>query len=234
MMPRNFVQAEWRKLIMANYMIDPAVLLPYIPAKTELDHWNNECYVSLVGFVFSNVRVRGIRIPFHNQFPEVNLRFYVRYKEGGQWKRGVVFISEIVPKHAVTFVANTFFNEHYSTLPMKYVWAPGKTAYHWKKNKRWNKLETITAATPVSLAAGSMEEFITEHFWGYSIGSRGKTNEYQVVHPRWDIYNVKEYIVDCDFAAQYGQRFAFLQSQQPVSVFMAEGSAVNIFTKKVL
>ena len=237
-MPKRFVQAEWRRLIMANYVIDPAILLPYLPAKTELDYWNNECYVSLVGFMFRNVRVRGIRIPFHTDFPEINLRFYVRYKEKEQWKRGVVFITEIVPRHAITFVANTLFNERYCTLPMKHAWTDGstllKTAYHWKKNKRWNRLEVITGAGPVSLSMGSMEEFITEHFWGYSSGRKKETNEYHVEHPRWDVYKVNEYLVDCDFAAQYGNQFACLQSVEPVSVFMAEGSAVNIFSRKVL
>jgi len=237
-MPRKFIQAEWRRLIMANYTVDPALLLPYLPAKTELDYWNNECYVSLVGFMFRNVKVMGMRIPYHTHFPEINLRFYVRYKEQEQWKRGVVFITEIVPRHAVSFVANTLFNERYSTLPMRHAWTDGpallKTAYHWKKNKRWNKLEVITEAVRESLVTGSMEEFITEHFWGYSSAGKDKTTEYHVEHPRWDLYPVKEYLVDCDFGAQYGSSFESLQSVKPVSVFMAEGSEINVFAKKVL
>jgi uncharacterized protein YqjF (DUF2071 family) len=237
-MPQRFVQAEWRRLIMANYAVDPVVLSRYLPAKTELDYWNGECYVSLVGFMFKNVRVRGIRIPFHVNFPEINLRFYVRYKEQEQWKRGVVFITEIVPKYVVSFIANTFFYERYRTLPMRFAWTDGasllKTAYHWKKNNRWNKLEAITEPQPISLENGSMEEFITEHFWGYSSGRNNSTNEYKVEHPRWDIYKVNEYLVDCDFRAQYGSEFADLQSAKPLSVFMAEGSAVNIFLKKIL
>src|SRR5687767_14935752 len=83
---RPFLTAEWRKLIMANYIIEPDLLKKYLPLKTELDLWNDKCYVSLVGFMFQDVRVKGLRIPFHVNFPEINLRFYVRYKEGDQWK----------------------------------------------------------------------------------------------------------------------------------------------------
>src|SRR4051812_45506678 len=108
-----FLQAEWRKLAMANYAVDPAVLKRHLPYKTELHLWNDTCYVSLVGFRFVNTRLRGFRVPFHINFEEVNLRFYVRYKDGDQWKRGVVFMKEIVPKPALTFVANAFYKENY-------------------------------------------------------------------------------------------------------------------------
>ncbi len=106
-MAKTFLKAEWRKLVMANYAVDPALLMNYLPNKTELDFWNGTCYVSLVGFMFQNTKVMGIKIPFHVDFEEVNLRFYVRYKDAGEWKRGVVFIKEIVPKPMLKIVANT-------------------------------------------------------------------------------------------------------------------------------
>ncbi|MCB9261021.1 MAG: DUF2071 domain-containing protein [Flavobacteriales bacterium] len=113
----TFLKAEWRKLAIANYVVDANVLLDYIPAGTELDLWNGKCYVSLVGFMFQNTRLLGIKIPFHVHFEEVNLRFYVKRFDNGIWKRGVVFIKEIVPKRALTFVANTVYNENYEILP---------------------------------------------------------------------------------------------------------------------
>ena len=241
----KFLTAEWRKLIMINYKIDPSVLLPYLPAKTELDYWNNNCYVSLVGFMFQNVRVRvkGIKIPFHINFPEVNLRFYVRYKDKSnpvteEWKRGVVFISEIVPKPAISFIANTLFHENYSTLPMKFSWSNDdkenvQVSYSWKKNNHWNKMEVIASSAAHPLVTGSEEEFITEHFWGYSAFSKDKTSEYHVVHPRWDIYPVKSYVLDCGFEGLYGNSFAFLTNKEPASVFLAEGSAIEVFQKRM-
>ena len=233
-----FLTGEWKKLIMANYIIDPAILLPYIPAKTELDYYNNNCYVSLVGFMFKEVKIKGIKIPFHINFPEVNLRFYVRYKEDSVWKRGVVFISEIVPRPAIVFVANTLFKEHYKNMPMKYTWDMDgdKQAieYCWKFKGNWNSLKYTTNKVATALPANSEAEFITEHFWGYSDKGNKKTIEYHVQHPRWDVYDVNEYAIKCDFENLYGQPFADLTNRIPDSIFMAEGSAIKIFNKKVL
>ena len=240
---RKFLTAEWRKLIMANYSVDPSILRQYLPAQTELDFWNGKCYVSLVGFLFKNVKVKGIKIPFHVNFPEVNLRFYVRYMDNNDpiaigWKRGVVFISEIVPKPAIVFVANTIFKEHYLSLPMRYNWKNDKedllVRYEWKKNKKWNSIGVTADSKAIALQAGSEEEFITEHFWGYSAISATQTNEYHVEHPRWNIYPVNEYSIDCDFENLYGESFRHLTDRKPDSVFMAEGSDIAVFQKRVL
>ena len=233
-----FLTAEWRKLIMANYPVDPEVLRPFLPAHTELDQWKGDTYVSLVGFMFRKVRIRGVAVPFHRNFPEVNLRFYVRYKEGNEWKRGVVFISEIVPRPAITWVANTLFREHYINLPMRHFekTEEGRLAigYQWKYKGRWNNLAVSTSVHSQPLLSGSHEEFITEHFWGYAAMDKNRTGEYQVEHPRWDIRKVRNYEIDCDFESLYGGPFSGLGAQMPESVFLAEGSPVKIYSKKIL
>jgi uncharacterized protein len=235
--PKRFLTAEWRNLIMANYLVDAAVLKPFVPAKTELDTWNDNLYVSLVGFMFDETRVMRMRVPYHVRFPEVNLRFYVRYKDGNGYKRGVVFIKEIVPKPAITFVANRLFNERYVTLPMKTVNKKDLNkqhiGYHWKFNNIWNKLEVITPLEKLALQEGSEQEFITEHFWGYSSNGK-KTNEYHVQHPRWHIYPIERYHVNCNFGALYGEPFSALDKQKPYSVFLAAGSPVTVFKKRTL
>ena len=237
MIPGKFLTAEWRKLIMANYEIDPVILQKYIPAGTELDTWNNKYYVSLVGFMFLKTKLRGMTIPFHSNFPEVNLRFYVRYKSGNDWKRGVVFINEFVPKPAITFVANNLYQERYVTCTMKHKWEIEERltiGYYWKKDNKWNELEVIADPKLNEIKPGSKEEFITEHYWGYSSVDKIKTGEYEVAHPRWDIYPIDNYKIDCDFKHLYGNDFEILDHAQPASVFLAEGSPVTIFTKKIL
>src|SRR5689334_1623748 len=135
-MPQKFLTASWQKLVMANYIVDPLLLQPYIPAATELDSWEGKNFVSLVGFMFRNTKVMGIKIPFHVDFPEVNLRFYVRFKDSGQWKRGVVFIKEIVPKPAITMIANSLYGEKYATMSMRSFEEINEkqlcVGYHWK------------------------------------------------------------------------------------------------------
>ena len=237
-MPSLFLTAAWKKLLLANYPVEPAILRPLVPAGTELDIWEGEAFVSLVGFQFRDVRVRGWSVPFHRHFPEVNLRFYVRFKDEGRWKRGVVFVREIVPLHAVTFVANNLFHERYITLPMRFhAHADGTrldVSYGWKYRGRWNRLSATAAATPKALAEGSAEEFITEHFWGYAAGGGRPTGEYEVAHPRWEIYDVDQHAVDCDFGGLYGPVFAGLRERKPASVFLAEGSPVEVYTKRTI
>lgn len=230
-MAKTFLQAAWRKLAMANYAVDAVILKPYVPHKTELDFWNDTCYVSLVGFMFLNTRVMGLKIPFHTNFEEVNLRFYVRYCDEGEWKRGVVFIKEIVPKPALTMVANTVYGEHYETMPMQHAWNTHHDSlsveYRWEKNG-WHSLLVNTEKQSTPIAAGSEEEFITEHYWGYTRISETQTSEYSVEHPRWDVYPTKSYSIDVNFGTIYGKDFEFLKNETPKSVFLAEGSEIFV------
>lgn len=226
-----FLSAEWRKLAMANYVVDPAIMNPYVPAKTELDLWNDRCYVSLVGFMFLNTALKGIKIPFHTNFEEVNLRFYVRYKDDQEWKRGVVFIKEIVPKPILSLVANTLYKENYVTMPMRHSWEDVeqqlKVTYGWRKGK-WHSLLLNCSNAAMEIQEGSEEEFITEHYWGYTRISASKTSEYAVEHPRWKVYPVQDYAINVSFGELYGDDFAFLDREKPASVFLAEGSEIIV------
>jgi len=228
----SFLKAEWRKLAMANYEISPEVLMPYVPKHTELDIWNGVCYVSLVAFMFKNTRLLNIPIPFHTHFEEVNLRFYVKHFNGNEWKRGVVFIKEIVPKPALTWVANKIYKENYQTLPMKHFWLESgeniQISYEWKLDNKWHKFSLNADNTPIQIDKGSETEFITEHYWGYTLLSDSKTGEYQVRHPRWQAYNVKSHQINVDFAKVYGREFDILNNKEPESVMLAEGSEISV------
>lgn len=236
-MSQTFLQAEWRKLAMANYAVDGRLLQKYLPHKTELDLWNGTCYVSLIGFLFMNTRIKGIKIPFHVNFEEVNLRFYVRHNDGGEWKRGVVFIKEIVPRPAITFVANTIYKENYETMPMRHQWSVSPDSltvgYQWKK-ARWNAFRIVTEHISTPIGPGSEEEFITEHYWGYARMTDQKTTGYGVEHPRWEVYKMKTYGIDVDFGNIYGQEFEFLKYEVPKSVFLAEGSEIKVKKGRVI
>ncbi len=238
MFGNKFLDAQWRNLVMANYEVSPEILKKYLPYKTELDFWNNRCYVSLVGFQFLETKVLGIKFPFHTNFDEVNLRFYVRHNDNGTWKRGVVFIKEIVPKFMITFIANTLYNEKYATHPCKHEVqnADNKrfVKYSWKNKGVWNHIQVNADSATKAIEVGSEEEFITEHYWGYAGYSAQKTNEYQVHHPRWNVHSVKDYDIKCDFKELYGSEFAFLKDTKPTSVLLAEGSEVSVFKGKVI
>jgi len=231
------VKADWRKLIMANYIIDPAMLYPLVPKGTTLDFWENEYYISLVGFMFQKSQLNGIPIPFHQSFEEVNLRFYVKRMEGELQKRGVVFIREFVPKPAVTSIANGLFHEHYETIPMKHVLDlqqdHQRIQYSWKKNK-WHSLEMTTAIESQPLTPGSQEDFFTEHYWGYTQLNDETTLEYFVDHHPWEIYPTRSFSINVDFEMCYGPTFGFLGNKKPTSILLAEGSAIALEKSKEL
>jgi uncharacterized protein YqjF (DUF2071 family) len=233
-----FLKAEWRKLILANYEFDRAILKKYLPAKTEFDTWNGKDYVSLVGFLFKNTRVKGISVPFHTTFEEVNLRFYVRYKENGEWKRGVVFIKEIVPKSMIAFIANTLYKEHYISCEMSHEWQEIEDEMHvnysWENKNSENIITVKTENKTLEIPVGSGEEFITEHYYGYSKFDEEKTGEYKVEHPRWRVYPVREYNIVCDFEVNYGSDFKSLTGMKPDTVHLAEGSEIKVYNKVFL
>ncbi|MDE0204502.1 MAG: DUF2071 domain-containing protein, partial [Candidatus Tectomicrobia bacterium] len=100
---RVFLSANWRHLVMVNYEVDPNLLRSWLPAGVELDTWQGRTLASVVGFEFLATRVLGVQVPGHQDFHEVNLRFYVRRRVGGGWRRGVVFVKELVPRRAIAW-----------------------------------------------------------------------------------------------------------------------------------
>jgi len=225
------IKASWKKLVLANYIVDPHLLSGYLPFKTELDLWDHHCLVSLVGFMFMDTHILGIKFPYHTRFEEVNLRFYVKYRDGDTLKRGVVFIKEIVPLPGITFVANSVYKEHYQTMPMKHTWdiaaAELKVEYKWKK-QRWYSMGITTDNTPIEMTTGSEQMFFTDQHWGYTKANPHLTLVYEVKHPDWTYYRTKNFDIDVDFGLLYGEEFSFLNSQKPYSVFLAEGSEISL------
>jgi uncharacterized protein YqjF (DUF2071 family)/predicted DCC family thiol-disulfide oxidoreductase YuxK len=235
-----FLTAEWRYLAMLNYEIDPAILTPFVPKGTELDSWNGKTFVSVVGFLFLNTRVMGLAIPFHRNFEEINLRFYVRRKAPEGWRRGVVFIKEIVPRTAIALIAHWLYNENYVALPTgnEILRSPDGFAhiesakYYWTFRNRAQFIELAPQGEPVLIAEGSEEEFIAQHYWGYSVQKNGGTVEYRVEHPTWRIWKQRSCRLECDVEEFYGKPFAQALGAAPSSAFLAEGSEVTVYRGK--
>lgn len=233
----NFLEAKWENLIMANYAVDPNVLIPYLPRGVELDSFEGKFYVSLVGFMFNKTRIFKVPIPYLGSFEEINLRFYVLRKHEGKIKRGVVFINETVPFAPVAWMANYLYKEHYTAVKTKHHWHLSdnlKTIdYSWEKDKKWNNIRVNAHSQGNAMKAGSVEAFIFEHYFGYTRVDEHKTLEYRINHPSWKINQVIDHSIDCDFEKMYGPDFAFLNSQQADHVILAEGSDVSVKWKRV-
>jgi uncharacterized protein YqjF (DUF2071 family) len=228
-----FLSAEWRDLVMLNYAVDPELLNRNVPPGTLLDSFDGKTYVSLVGFRFFNTKLFGaLHVPFHVDFLEANLRFYVRRRKGDDDRRGVVFISEIVPKHAIAAVARLVYGENYTCLPMKHrINTKGlkrTVEYQWKIRGQWCALFAEGANLPAQPQSGSLEQFITEHYWGYSAQRTGGSLEYHVSHVPWKVWSTSRAGFEGDCSALYGCELGAILQRPPDCAFIADGSPVIV------
>ncbi|MDH3491914.1 MAG: DUF2071 domain-containing protein [Acidobacteriota bacterium] len=225
----RFLTARWEDLIMANYAVDPSLIEELLPKGTEIDLFDGKCYVSLVAFRFVDTRVLGIPFPFHKDFEEVNLRFYVTRDTGEEIRRGVVFVKEIVPKPLITFVARTLYGEPYETWSMSHNKTASGLTYKWSDKNSSNRLHIETGDNLGVPKAGSLEEFIIEHYWGYTKRGNRRTDEYRVAHPKWELFDINYVELDVDFEKCYGKRFGFMKDTEPDSILLAKGSEIEVF-----
>ena len=226
-----FLTAEWRHLVMLNYPIERALLEPLVPPGLELDEFGSITYVSVVGFLFLQTRVLGIPFPFHRNFEEVNLRFYVRHRAPEGWHRGVVFVREIVPRRAIAKLARLLYGEPYSAFPMTHAIERDaeklRYRYTWQRDGRREFIAAAATGEPQPMEPGSLEEFITEHYWGYTARA-GRCMQYQVEHPSWRVWRATDAQFEADITSLYGAGFVASLSVPPASAFIAEGSAVSV------
>ena len=234
---KTFLTARWENLIMANYEVEPSILLPYLPKGVELDFHQGKTYVSLVGFLFKNSSIFGIPIPFLGTFEEINLRFYVKRKTTAGYQRGVVFINETVPYKPVAWLANKLYKEHYIAIPTKHSMQfrdrIKEIQYQWKTNRIWNRISVSAGIEKREMERGSLEEFIFEHYYGYTKISESRTQEYRIHHPRWQVNDVAQFNIYCDFLSMYGPAFSHLSGNVPSSVILAEGSDISVDWQRI-
>ena len=230
-MPRPFLTAKWHNLFLATYAVPPALLQPRLPAGLTLDLRDGSAFVSLVGFEFLDTRVLGVGWPGYRNFAELNLRFYVRLGD----ERGVVFVREFVPQRLIAWIARWLYNEPYLAAPItatKQVSdAEVKMHYCLRFAGREHHVQVTGSKPAVRPADDSLEHFFKEHKWGFGVTRSGRALRYEVEHPVWDCYPVREYTLDFDFAAVYGPEWGFLGREKPHSAVLAAGSGVKVFPK---
>ena len=244
---KPFLTASWRDIVMVTWAVDPGILGRYLARDTELDIWQGQALMSLVAFDFRDVRVFGLPIPLHTRFPEVNLRFYVRRKlPDGTWRRGVTFVQEMVPRAAIAIVARTFYGEQYTSRRMRRIAIPEleltganenetrSLVYEWKREGEWERVAVLVTTPPRGMRRGSVEEFVAEHYWGYTRRAGRATFEYRVDHEPWNISMTAECMIEADLATLYGPLFERALSASPVASFVASGSPVAVYPGRPL
>ncbi len=224
-----FLTAEWRNLINLTYSVHPDLLISELPDGLELDSLNGKAHISFVAFEFVDTRVKGFKVPFHSNFPEVNLRYYVNCKG----KRGVVFLREYVPRYCIALVADKLYNEPYQAIAMScetQMTAEALRVRHdLRKDRARFSIEVAAETRLVTPVENSLEHYFKEHDVGFGKDKFGHTLFYRVEHPVWEVYPVQDYKLNVDFGRLYGAKWEFLSAQQPLCVVLAKGSAVKVF-----
>ena len=184
-----------------------------------------------MGFQFLGTRVLGVGWPGFRNFPEWNLRFYVSH----QGRRGVCFVREFVPQWSVATLARVIYNEPYRSarMTMDVTDAPDALTAHYTLT--WaGRVHSLRAVARPAVRPGpdSPEHWFKEHAWGFGTSRRGRLIRYEVSHPEWDVYPVREFAADVDWAAlSAGPEWAAMSGTQPADVVLAAGSEVAVFPK---
>ena len=224
-----FLSAEWNNLVLFNYTVKDTCLTPYIPRGCELDRFENSAFISLVAFQFFNTRVFGLKWPGFTHFLEVNLRFYVKFKN----QRAVCFIREYVPSHIITKIARIIYNEPYKRASISGVINKTQNqisaAYQLTSGNESMLLDVTAENSPYLPLPTTMEHFFKEHEWGVGKTRKGETLIYRVEHPHWEIYPILDTKAEVNWESLYGSPFSFLNQQKPHSVIFAKGSKVKLF-----
>ena len=228
----TFLRARWVNLALVTYRVPGELLEWRLPTGCELDRRDGEAFVSLVAFDFVATQVLGVGWPGFRNFPEINLRFYVRRGE----QRGVCFVREFVPSRVVAALAKGIYNEPYRAARMK-SWTEETEAEITVRHELWvgakrHCVEVCGAKPAFRPGVESAEHFFKEHQWGFGRGRDGGLVRYEVVHPEWNIYPVQKVALDWDWAAVYGAEWSILQEAKPYSVVLAAGSVVAVYPKK--
>jgi uncharacterized protein len=225
---RPFLTADWLHVLGVTYAADEGLLKPHLPRGAQIDRLEGSPRVSLVAFRFHRTRLRGVPIPLHVNFAEINLRFYVRLHD----RRAVVFIREFVTRPAISVIAKITYNEPYRTIRMRdEVLARDDgligVRHRFGRGLR-NRLEAWADPEPIVPAEGSAAYWLTHHDLGVGRGRDGSARSYEVEHPVWALHEVRSLDVAVDFGALYGPQWAFLADAQPSHVTLAEGSPISI------
>ena len=235
---KPFLSAKWSNLIFFSYAVSDATLAPYLPAYLELDRWDGRAFISVVAFDFSETRIQGKsvpNVPGLRDFPELNLRFYVRQGD----RRGVIFIREIVPNPLVATLARLWYNEPYAAAKLTRATTPDGAGGRVERHTLvWQGQEQFVSATvqgkPLTPGPEEFSAWITELPYGFGKTRGGRPTHFRVAHPAWQTYPVTSAEITLDFAALYGERWTFLRDRAPDSVIFAAGSPVTVYVNEPL
>jgi len=183
------MQMRWRELLFAHWIVDPSVVRPLIPARLQLDLFENRCYVGAVPFLMERVTPRLVPpLPGLHAFPELNLRTYVTL--GG--KPGVWFFSLDAGQKLAVRVARRLFHLPYFDARFEISQAGSQVNYSSVRTHRAAATAKFNATyEPVGpvyrSAAGTLDAWLTERYCLYSADALNGIYRGEIDHQPWPL-----------------------------------------------
>jgi uncharacterized protein YqjF (DUF2071 family) len=223
---RVVMRQSWRDLLFLHWVWDERALARRIPPGLEVDTLDGRAYLGLVPFFMRGVRPAGLpALPWVSNFREMNLRTYVRDRQG---RPGVWFFSLDCDQPLAVEVARRFFALSYQHAAM--TGEPGgETAYACRRNGRGREEVRLNyrGLGPVAVAApGSLEYFLVERYRLFSGGGRGPVHTGRVWH---DPYAVGAAAWEGTVAAVFQWEGFAVPTDPPDHVLWSPGVEVEVF-----
>ena len=218
-----FMTGHWEDLIMVTFEVDKAILEPYLPKDTEIDLFNGKALMSMVAFTFSKVKFFGIKVPFHQQFGQINFRFYAKSKTDDT--KGVVFIKEFAPKPLIASVANLCYNEPYFYKSIR----RNKTLKQGRINMKYSygnlKIKASAKEKTGKLNPNTLKHFVVDRYIAYIKSYSGKTVQYKINHRPWELYDATSVTIENDILSLLPKKF---KQAKLLSTCFVDGSFITV------
>lgn len=218
-----FMTGKWEDLIILTFEVNQDLLEKYLPNGTELDLYDGKALISSVAFTFSEVNFFGIKIPFHQQFGQINFRFYVKSKINQT--KGVVFIREFAPKPIIAFVANKVYNEpfFYRKIHRKKTVSEGEIVLNYTYENI--KIKAKASIETKGLKENTLDHFVVDRYVAFVKKNKKETYQYKINHKPWELYNTKTIIIDKAILTMLPTAF---NKAKLISSYFVNGSSISV------
>lgn len=223
MKTNTFMTGNWEDLIISTFEVNSEILEKYLPNGIELDLYQGKALISMVAFTFSKVKFFGVKVPFHQQFGEINFRFYVKSIVDGT--KGVVFIKEYAPKPIIALVANGVYNEPFFYKNIGRQKEILENVISMQYNFPNGKVKAIAKNETKELEENSLEHFIVDRYIAFVKSRNTKTYQYQINHKPWEIYKSSSIEIDKNSLLLLPSEF---KNGKLIASYFVDGSKISV------
>jgi uncharacterized protein YqjF (DUF2071 family) len=178
------IHMTWNDLLFMHWPVPAAALRSLIPSALELDLYDGRAWIGVVPFLMTDVRPSAAPRFLASNFPELNVRTYVRYKG----RSGVWFCSLDAAHRPTVWGARRFFHLPYHFASMSCV-RTGDVIDYRSRRRSDPTVELACRYRPIGeprhTAEGELDHWLTARYCLFSANAAGEIFRCDVRHPPW-------------------------------------------------